>query len=147
MALIKFLFKSMAPTLIVLTALTLAAPAYAAQASLLLGINEGTSGSDTYTEMQDKYKPLAHYLSVQLKRPVTVESARSLSSLDYNLKHKRYDLVLIRPSHIAAPSHARRWLPAGGCGQGRGHHLLHRAHRFAAQKTGRSEGQKNRASR
>ena len=100
--LIKRLFKSIVPALTMLTALALAAPAYAAQPSLLLGINEGTSGSDTYTEMQDKYKPLAHYLSVQLKRPVTVESARSLSSLHYNLKNKRYDLVLIRPSHIAA---------------------------------------------
>lgn len=75
---------------------------HAAPAGLLLGINEGTSGSDSYLDMQDKYKPLARYLSTQLKRPVTVESARSLSSLDYNLKNKRYDLVLIRPSHIAA---------------------------------------------
>ncbi len=85
-----------------LVSFSLSSTAQAAPESLLLGINEGTSGSSTYLQMQDKYKPLARYLAAQLKRPVTVESARILSSLQYNLHQKRYDLVLIRPSHIAA---------------------------------------------
>lgn len=77
-------------------------PAQAAPPELLLGVNEGTSGALSYTNMQEKYKPLANYLSTQLKRPVSLESARNLDSLTYNLNKKRYDLVLIRPSHIAA---------------------------------------------
>ena len=76
--------------------------AQAASQELLLGVNEGTSGALSYTDMQEKYKPLACYLSTQLKRPVTLESARNLDSLNYNLDKKRYDLVLIRPSQIAA---------------------------------------------
>ena len=95
----KYLFQFL---LAALAVLAFSGTVHAAPAGLLLGINEGTSGSDSYLDMQDKYKPLARYLSNQLKRPVTVESARSLSSLDYNLKNRRYDLVLIRPSHIAA---------------------------------------------
>lgn len=79
-----------------------AAVAQAAPQELLLGVNEGTSGALSYTDMQDKYRPLATYLSAQLKRPVALESARNLDSLSYNLNKKRYDLVLIRPSHIAA---------------------------------------------
>jgi ABC-type phosphate/phosphonate transport system substrate-binding protein len=95
-------FQFLLAALAALAVLAFSGAVHAAPAGLLLGINEGTSGSDSYLDMQDKYKPLARYLSTQLKRPVTVESARSLSSLDYNLKNKRYDLVLIRPSHIAA---------------------------------------------
>lgn len=78
------------------------ATARAAPQEVLLGVNEGTSGALSYTDMQDKYRPLATYLSAQLKRPVALESARNLDSLSYNLNKKRYDLVLIRPSHIAA---------------------------------------------
>jgi len=99
MSLIQSLLKYLTPAL---TALALSTPAYAAPPSLLLGISEGTASTETYAEMQDKYKPLAHYLSLQLKRPVVLESSRSLESLNYNLKNKRYDLVLTRVVQIAA---------------------------------------------
>lgn len=99
MPLLQSLLKYLTP---VLTALVLSTPVGAAPAPLLLGIAEGSSNAETYAETQEKYRPLAHYLSVQLHRPIMLESSRSLSSLDYNLKNRRYDLVLVRAIHIAA---------------------------------------------
>lgn len=75
--------------------------AYANNA-LLFGVNEGTSGSIGFLDRQDKYKGLADYLSAILKRPVLLESAQSLKSLNNNLNQARYGLLLVRPSHISA---------------------------------------------
>ena len=70
--------------------------------TLLLGVNEGTSGSANFVERQEKYKGLAEYLERTLKKPVRLESAQNLSSLTANLKNSRYDLLFVRPSHISA---------------------------------------------
>ena len=70
--------------------------------TLLLGVNEGTSGSANFFERQEKYKGLAEYLERTLKKTVRLESAQNLSSLTANLKNSRYDLLFVRPSHISA---------------------------------------------
>ena len=69
--------------------------------TLLLGVNEGTSGSANFFERQEKYKGLAEYLEHTLKKSVRLESAQNLSSLTANLKSSRYDLLFVRPSHIS----------------------------------------------
>ena len=69
---------------------------------LLFGVNEGTSGSADFLERQEKYRGLTDYLSTALKKQVRLESASDLKSLTTNLQNARYDLLLVRPSHISA---------------------------------------------
>lgn len=75
---------------------------WAAEAPILFGVNEGTSGVAGFSERQEKYQPLADYLSKTLKREVRLESAADLKNLTHSLDNSRYALVLIRPSHISA---------------------------------------------
>lgn len=69
---------------------------------LLFGVNEGTSGVSGFNDRQEKYQPLAAYLSKVMSRDVRLESASDLKNLTRSLTTSRYDLVLIRPSHISA---------------------------------------------
>jgi phosphonate transport system substrate-binding protein len=73
-----------------------------AETALVFGVNEGSSGSGSFLERQEKYKGLADLLSKALKRPVLLESAADLKSLTKNLNSSRYGLLLVRPSHISA---------------------------------------------
>jgi ABC-type phosphate/phosphonate transport system substrate-binding protein len=79
-----------------------AAASAAGPAPLLFGVSEGTSGSIGFSELQDKYKPLADYLAKILKRPVLLESASDLKNLTKSLDSAHYGLLLVRPSHISA---------------------------------------------
>lgn len=74
----------------------------ATENSLLFGVNEGSSGSADFLERQEKYRALTDYLSTTLKKQVRLESASDLKSLTSNLQNSRYDLLLVRPSHISA---------------------------------------------
>lgn len=76
--------------------------AQAADDAVLFGVNEGSSGSADFRERQEKYKPLAEYLSKAIGKPVRLESAQDLKSLTKNLEKARYGLLLVRPSHISA---------------------------------------------
>ena len=75
---------------------------WAAEAPILFGVNEGTSGVVGFSERQEKYQPLANYLSQALTREVRLESASDLKNLTRSMEASRYALVLIRPSHISA---------------------------------------------
>lgn len=74
----------------------------ATENSLLFGVNEGSSGSADFLERQEKYRTLTDYLSATVKKQVRLESASDLKSLTSNLQNARYDLLLVRPSHISA---------------------------------------------
>ena len=79
--------------------------AYGAQAvegGLLLGVNEGTSGSADFQQRQSKYRPFTDYLSGVVKKQIKLESAQDLNSLKKNLQIGHFDLLMVRPSHISA---------------------------------------------
>lgn len=73
----------------------------AAGSNALMGISEGVSEQASFSEMQEKYRPLADYLGKVLKRKVTVESSQSFKTALTNLEKGRYDLMFVRPSNIA----------------------------------------------
>lgn len=75
-------------------------PAWAA--GLLLGVNEGTSSSLDAMFRQEKYLPLAAYLGAAANRPVKTETSNILPILVRNLAKTKYDILLVRPSHISA---------------------------------------------
>jgi ABC-type phosphate/phosphonate transport system substrate-binding protein len=77
------------------------ASALAAGGNALLGISEGVAEQTSFSEMQEKYQPLADYLGRLLKRKVTVESSQSFKTALTNLGKERYDLMFVRPSNIA----------------------------------------------
>ncbi len=70
--------------------------------TLLFGVNEGTSGSANFQQMQDKYSRLLTHLGGVLKSPMRLESATDLKNLTTSLKKSRFDFLLVRPSHISA---------------------------------------------
>lgn len=76
--------------------------ALASESSLLLGVNEGSSGSADFQQRQSKYRPFTDYLSGIVKKQVKLESASDLRSLKKNLQAGRFDLLMVRPSHISA---------------------------------------------
>lgn len=76
--------------------------ATASDDNLLLGVNEGSSGSADFQQRQSKYKPFADYLSTVVKKQVMLESAQDLKSLKKNLQSGRFGLLMVRPSHISA---------------------------------------------
>ena len=76
--------------------------AAASEGSLLLGVNEGSSGSADFLQRQSKYRPFADYLSAVVKKQVKLESAQDLKSLKTNLHSGHFDLLMVRPSHISA---------------------------------------------
>lgn len=75
---------------------------HAAEDSLLFGVNEGTSGTSNFADRQEKYQPLADYLGKNVRKQLKLESASDLKNLVRSLQAARYDMVLIRPSHISA---------------------------------------------
>ena len=62
------------------------------ECAILFGVNEGSSGSADFLEMQEKYRALTEYLSASLKKQVYLESASYLKNLTRNLQSGRYDL-------------------------------------------------------
>lgn len=70
--------------------------------SLLFAVNEGTSSSTDAIFMKGKYSPLADYLAAASGEKIVLETPKVLSIVDRNLKNKRYDLLLVRPSHLSA---------------------------------------------
>jgi len=75
---------------------------HAAEETMLFGVNEGTSGTMGFADRQEKYQPFADYLGKAVKKQVKLESASDLKNLVRSLTAARYDMVLIRPSHISA---------------------------------------------
>lgn len=76
--------------------------AMASDTSVMFGINEGLAEQSGFSEMQEKYKGLAEYLSQALKKKVVIESSQNLKSSEMNLEKGRYDLMFCRPSNVAA---------------------------------------------
>lgn len=74
--------------------------ALAAGGNVLMGVSEGVAEQASFSEMQEKYRPLTEYLGKVLKRKVVVESSQSFSSALANLEKERYDLMFARPSNI-----------------------------------------------
>jgi len=105
-----------------------AAASGAAPTPLLFGVNEGTSGSIGFSDRQEKYKPLADYLSKILKRPVLLESASDLKNLTKSLENARYGLLLVRPSHISAKAmrDQKYVLVAAAKGDAIAHFIVHK---------------------
>lgn len=110
--------------------------AWAAEAPLLFGVNEGTSGVSGFSDRQEKYQPLAKYLSGILKREVRLESASDLKNLTRSLESSRYELVLIRPSHISAAAmrDQKYILVAAAKGDAVAHFIVHKDSPIKAPK-------------
>lgn len=70
--------------------------------SLLFAVNEGTSSSTDAIFMKTKYAPLADYLAAASGDKVVLETPKVLSIVARNLERKRYDILLVRPSHLSA---------------------------------------------
>lgn len=75
---------------------------HAASGQLLFAVNEGTSSSLDAVFRQDKYADLARHLSAATGKTIRMETSNILSIVIRNLEQQRYDVLLIRPSHIAA---------------------------------------------
>ncbi len=81
-----------------------------------------------FSERQEKYQPLANYLSQALKREVRLESASDLKNLTRSMEASRYTLVLIRPSHISAAAmrDQKYVLVAAAQGDAVAHFIVHK---------------------
>ena len=86
------------PSLMLLTMVAL--PAHAE--NVLMGIAEGVAEQSSFSEMQDKYQPLADYLGRVIKTKVTLEPSQNIKSAILNLQKERYDLLFCRPSNVSA---------------------------------------------
>lgn len=96
------LFRWLAAAIFLFAALS-GVPAQAdMKSSVVLSINEGTSGSSDFLSMQDKYMPLAEYLTRKIKLQVKLESATTLKLVLSGLEKHRFELLLVRPAHLAA---------------------------------------------
>lgn len=80
----------------------LSAPSHGATASLLFAINEGTSSSLDAMFRQEKYARFSSYLSASAGKSIKTETSNILPILVRNLSRSKYDVVLVRPSHISA---------------------------------------------
>lgn len=69
---------------------------------LLFAVNEGTSSSADAIFRRDKYADLSAYLRQAVGKTVKTETSNILPILVRNLERQRYDVLLVRPSHIAA---------------------------------------------
>lgn len=74
----------------------------AAGNGLLFAVNEGTSSSADAIFRRDKYADLTAYLSRATGKSVKTETSNILPILVRNLERQRYDVLLVRPSHISA---------------------------------------------
>ncbi len=77
-------------------------PALAAGGSLSLGINEGTSSSLDALFLRQKYAAFASHLGTAAGKPVRLETSNVLPILVRNIGKSKYDVLLVRPSHISA---------------------------------------------
>ena len=82
--------------------LLLSDSAAAAPDTILFAVNEGTSSSTDAVFRTDKYADLARHLSAVVGKNVKMETSNILSIVIRNLERQRYDVLLIRPSHISA---------------------------------------------
>lgn len=109
-----------------LFSLLLAGAAAAAPDTILFAVNEGTSSSTDAVFRTDKYADLARYLSTRVGKNVKMETSNILSIVIRNLERQRYDVLLIRPSHISAKAmrdHGYRLLVAAK-GESKVHFLV-----------------------
>jgi phosphonate transport system substrate-binding protein len=114
-------FKWLVPLFVLLAS---ALPA--AGADLLFGVNEGTSSSTGAMQRQDKYADLSAYLTRALDKTVKTETSNILPILLRNVERQRYDVLLVRPSHISARAmrdHGYRLLVAAK-GQSKVHFIV-----------------------
>lgn len=88
--------------LLVIASLWLAAMPARAQADLILGVSEGTSGGLDHAGVIAKYGGVASALGKALSRRVAVVFVREFSMLDDGIKRGTLDLVLARPSDYPA---------------------------------------------
>jgi ABC-type phosphate/phosphonate transport system substrate-binding protein len=70
--------------------------------NLSFAVIEGTSSATDSIFMKAKYAPLAEHLAAATGDRVVLETPKTLSVVARNLDKKRYDVVLIRPSHLSA---------------------------------------------
>ena len=70
--------------------------------SLLFGINEGTSSSLDAMFRHEKYAALSTYLSKATGKSFKTETSNILPILVRSLEKTKYDVLLVRPSHISA---------------------------------------------
>ena len=84
----------------VLFACLLALPSWAGQ--LLFAVSEGTSNANDAIFIKSKYTPLAEYLVAASGEKIVLETPKILASIERNLKNRRYDLMLVHPSHLSA---------------------------------------------
>ncbi|MEW5789822.1 MAG: phosphate/phosphite/phosphonate ABC transporter substrate-binding protein [Pseudomonadota bacterium] len=82
--------------------LLLSSPVLAAGGGLLFGVNEGTSSSLDAMFRHEKYAPLTAHLSAAAGKPVKTETSNILPILVRNIGKAKYDILLVRPSHISA---------------------------------------------
>lgn len=87
---------------VMLVCLMLASKAIASTGAILFAVNEGTSSSTDAVFRTDKYADLARYLSAATGKTVKMETSNILSIVVRNLERQRYDVLLVRPSHISA---------------------------------------------
>lgn len=109
-----------------LFSLLLSGAAAAAPDTILFAVNEGTSSSTDAVFRTDKYADLARYLSTRVGKSVKMETSNILSIVIRNLERQRYDVLLIRPSHISAKAmrdHGYRLLVAAK-GESKVHFLV-----------------------
>lgn len=69
---------------------------------MLLGVNEGSSGSADFMQRQEKYQPFADFIGSVVKKPVMLATAQDLKLLKASLKSGHFDFMLVRPSHLSA---------------------------------------------
>lgn len=96
--------------LMTLLVILLATPASAAE-RLLFGVNTGVPAQDEQRDITDKYKPLADYLGMVLKRPVKLEVSQSLSASERRLKKDAFDVFLGPPQVIAQAMKSAGYVP------------------------------------
>jgi ABC-type phosphate/phosphonate transport system substrate-binding protein len=94
--------SNIARLLLVVASLWLAAMPARAQADLILGVSEGTSGGLDHAQVIAKYGGVASALGKALNRRVVVVFVREFSMLDDGIKRGTLDLVLARPSDYPA---------------------------------------------
>lgn len=93
---------------------------------LLFAVNEGTSSSSDAIFRRDKYAELSAHLSRAVGGTVKTETSNILPILARNLERQRYDVLLVRPSHISARAmrdHGYRLLVAAK-GESRVHFIV-----------------------
>ncbi len=74
----------------------------AAAQNLLFAVNEGTSSSADALFLRNKYADLAAHLGRAAGGAVKTETSNILPIVARNLERQRYDVLLVRPAHIAA---------------------------------------------